>query len=417
MDPGARSEGWRGGLTRFLVLYAALYGAYGLLSPILARLPGGAGPEPGQIGALLAAAGALRLGSAPGRGLRRSAPGRPAPSLRRASRWPVSRSGAPARRGFWQLLGRLLLYAAGTAAPPPLADALALAAARGGAVFQYGWGPGRRLGRLHRRHRRRRLADRRVRPAAALVASGLLFIAASGAAWPCRSGAVRRRPAAARRKLRRVAAAGALSSHPRRGASLVIGAHALHDAFAMILWRDAGIGAGPPDCCGRDRWPPRCWSFCWPVPRSWRGSACPPGSRSRPAPAPCAGRCSPPPPAIPLLAAAEALHGLSFRPPAPRLSRPDRGDRAPRSSGPPPWRSTAPWRSACPACSPPWPPVRSTARSALRPSGRWRRSASPPCPGAGPARPLKPRVLFPACGTDPERTRPIRPACPLSPRS
>ncbi|MDF2602364.1 MAG: major facilitator superfamily 1, partial [Methylobacterium brachiatum] len=61
MDSGARSEGWRGGLTRFLVLYAALYGAYGLLSPILPGFLAARGLSPGQIGALLAAAGALRL--------------------------------------------------------------------------------------------------------------------------------------------------------------------------------------------------------------------------------------------------------------------------------------------------------------------------------------------------------------------
>ncbi|TXN57037.1 MFS transporter, partial [Methylobacterium sp. WL18] len=61
MDPGARDTARRGGLSRFLVLYAALYGAYGFLSPILPGFLAARGLEPGQIGALLAAAGALRL--------------------------------------------------------------------------------------------------------------------------------------------------------------------------------------------------------------------------------------------------------------------------------------------------------------------------------------------------------------------
>ncbi|MCX4198653.1 MFS transporter, partial [Methylobacterium organophilum] len=55
----------RGGLARFLALYAALYGAYGVLSPVLPGFLAARGLTPGEIGLLLAAAGALRLGIGP----------------------------------------------------------------------------------------------------------------------------------------------------------------------------------------------------------------------------------------------------------------------------------------------------------------------------------------------------------------
>lgn len=43
-----------------------------------------------------------------------------------------------AGQGLWTLLPAALAYALRTASLAPLADALALAAARGGAAFQYG---------------------------------------------------------------------------------------------------------------------------------------------------------------------------------------------------------------------------------------------------------------------------------------
>ncbi|WP_419539790.1 hypothetical protein [Methylobacterium oryzae] len=59
---GLGSAERRGRLARFLVLYAALYGAYGVLSPVLPGFLAARGLTPGEIGLLLAAAGALRLG-------------------------------------------------------------------------------------------------------------------------------------------------------------------------------------------------------------------------------------------------------------------------------------------------------------------------------------------------------------------
>ncbi|MEG9528982.1 MAG: MFS transporter, partial [Hyphomicrobiales bacterium] len=57
MRAGVNWAGRRGGLARFLLLYAALYGAYGGLSPILPAFLAARGLDPGAIGVLLAAAG------------------------------------------------------------------------------------------------------------------------------------------------------------------------------------------------------------------------------------------------------------------------------------------------------------------------------------------------------------------------
>ncbi|MGU3337990.1 MFS transporter [Methylobacterium mesophilicum] len=312
MDPGARDTARRGGLSRFLVLYAALYGAYGFLSPILPGFLAARGLEPGQIGALLAAAGALRLvvGPLAGAFADRSRGGRPVLAASVALAGLAVLAHLPGV-GFWQLLGPALLYAAGTAAPAPLADALALAAARGGTVFQYGW----------------------VRAAgsagfiiatgaagwliaasglwAALVASGGLFIAASGAALalPIREGAKK----------------GAMPWHnfadllrlPRFlrvvfAASLVVGAHAMHDGFAMILWRGAGIGAGTAGLLWSGSVAAEVLVFLLVGPWLLARIGLPAGIAVAALAGALRWAALASTTAIPVLAAAELLHGLSF---------------------------------------------------------------------------------------------------------
>jgi MFS transporter, PPP family, 3-phenylpropionic acid transporter len=313
MRAGPISEGRRGGLVRFLVLYAALYGAYGGLSPILPGFLAARGLDPGEIGILLAAAGALRLVIGPLAGAfadRRHA-GRSvlAASLALAGLAALAHlSGA----GFAQLIGPGLLYAAGTAAPAPLADALALAAARGGLAFQYGWvraagsaafiaatGAAGWLIELHGL-------------AAALMASGALFLAASAASLAL--------PAAA--------TGAAETGLPGRGfadlirlprfrrtvlaAALVIGAHAMHDGFAMILWRGAGIGAGTAGLLWSVQVAAEVLVFLLVGPPLLARIGPPAGI----AVAACAGALRwavlASTTAIPWLAAVESLHGLSF---------------------------------------------------------------------------------------------------------
>ena len=94
--------------------------------------------------------------------------------------------------------------------------------------------------------------------------------------------------------------------------SLVIGAHALHDAFAIILWRDAGIGAGTAGLLWSGSVAAEVLVFLLAGPPLLARIGLPAGI----AVAACAGALRwavlASTTAIPLLAAAEALHGLSF---------------------------------------------------------------------------------------------------------
>lgn len=240
--PGAER---RGGLPRFLVLYAALYGAYGVLSPILPGFLAARGLTPAEIGLLLAAAGALRLGIGPlaGAFADRHRAGRSilAASLALAG---LSTLAHLPGVGLAQLIAPALLYAVGTAAPAPLADALALAAARGGAAFQYGWIRGAGSAAFIAGTAAAGWSIGIFGLAAALVASGGLFLAAGASALALPADRARTTRAGA--PWHGFAALIALPRFRRTVlvAALVIGAHAMHEAFAMILWRGAGIGAG-----------------------------------------------------------------------------------------------------------------------------------------------------------------------------
>lgn len=304
---------WRGGLGRFLVLYGTLYGAYGVLSPILPGFLAGRGLDPGAIGILLATAGALRLvvGPLAGSWADRGQAARPILAASLALAGLAVLTHLPGT-GFAQLIGPGLLYAAGTAAPAPLADALALAAARGGAAFQYGWVRAAGSAAFIAATAAAGWLIAALGLAAALWASGALFLAASAASLAVPSG--RPAPVAAGPPWRGFARLVALPRFRRTvlGAALVIGAHAMHDGFAMILWRSAGI---PPGVAGL------LWSvsvsaeilvFLLVGPPLLARVGLPAGI----AVAACAGAFRwavlGATVVVPVLAAVEALHGLSF---------------------------------------------------------------------------------------------------------
>lgn len=313
MERRATGAGRWGGLARFLVLYAALYGAYGVLSPVLPGFLAARGLTPGEIGLLLAAAGALRLAVGPlaGAFADRHRAGRSVLAASLALAGLSALAHLPGT-GLAQLIGPALLYAAGTAAPAPLADALALAAARGGAAFQYGWVRGAgsaafivgtaAAGWLIGLHGF----------AAALVASGGLFLAAGAVALALPAG-----PGGAARAGAPWHGFAALVALPRFRrtvlvAALVIGAHAMHDGFAMILWRSAGIAATTAGLL---------WSVSVAAEVLVFLLVGPPllariGPATGVAVAACAGGLRwavlASTTAVPWLAAAESLHGLSF---------------------------------------------------------------------------------------------------------
>lgn len=237
--------------SRFVVLYAAMYAAYGVASPFLPAFLSARGLGPGELGLLLAASTAVRLLSSPLAGRI----GDLVRGLRRVLVVCIALAcavtpGYLAAHGFWLLLLVALLHAAALAPMTVLADALALGASSaarsaGRASFEYGWvrGAGSAAfiaGTL--------LAGRLVGAwslDAIVWLQAMLLGAAALAATRVPEFVHRRAPAAARRP-----GAGVLlllRLAPFRNvviaAALVLGSHAMHDAFAMVRWRAAGIGS------------------------------------------------------------------------------------------------------------------------------------------------------------------------------
>jgi PPP family 3-phenylpropionic acid transporter len=239
-------------LPPFLLLYAALYAAFGFASPFTPALLHERGLGVSSIGLVLALGTAIRAVSAPaaGRVADRFAALRPMLSLC---------AGAAALASLLLLLPRhpllllaiLFLYSVALAPVAPLSDALALGAARPPANaqkpnFRYGWVRGTGSGAFIVGA----LAAGQViasfgLPAILIASAGLLGVA-SFAAWLVpelrRDDADTIAPAPGPG----IGAAFGLFRIPafRRVlviAALVLGAHALHDNFAVIRWRAEGI--------------------------------------------------------------------------------------------------------------------------------------------------------------------------------
>jgi PPP family 3-phenylpropionic acid transporter len=236
-------------LTRFILLYAAMYAAFGVASPFLPSFMSARGLPPEQLGLVLSAGTAVRLLTSPVAGR--------IGDLIQALRLVLAvctalaaavTLGYLAAHGFWILLGASLLHAASLAPITVLADALALGSAsppprsarRG---FEYGWvrGTGSAvfiIGTL--------LSGQAVSAFGLDVIiwlqAFLLGVAAIAAILVPelihdRTAAAVRAPARGVLILLRL---------PRFRklvlvAALILGSHAMHDAFAVIRWSAAGI--------------------------------------------------------------------------------------------------------------------------------------------------------------------------------
>ena len=236
-------------LPRFVVLYAALYAAFGVSSPFMPAFFAARGLTPEQVGILFGAGTAIRLVAGPLVGrvadLTRALRAVLAMCALLAAGVALTLVSVPV---FVPLLLISLVHATALAPTTTLADALALRAARPHDVrpgFEYGWvrGTGSAVFVLGT------LVSGQVVGAQGLTAIIVLQAALLAAA----SAAALRVPGVARHDSRpatdHVASVGvsALLGMPvfRRImllAALVLGSHAMHDTFAVIRWSGAGVG-------------------------------------------------------------------------------------------------------------------------------------------------------------------------------
>ena len=236
-------------LTKFTLLYAAMYAAFGVASPFLPAFLSARGLAPEQLGLALGAGTAVRLLTAPLAGRI----GDLIQGLRIVLVVCIALAasvtlGYLAAHGFWILLGMSLLHAASLAPITILADALALASASpppssGRPGFEYGWVRGT--------------------GSAAFIAGTLLSGQAVSAfgldvivGWQALLLGAAALAAILVPELIHDRTADAVRA-PARGvlillrlplfrnlvlvAALILGSHAMHDAFAVIRWSAAGI--------------------------------------------------------------------------------------------------------------------------------------------------------------------------------
>ena len=243
-------------LAPYLVLFAALYAGFGVQSPYLPALLGEHGLEPAAIGIVLAGGAAIKLltGPAAGQLADRLNAGRLVFAGCAAGGSLAALGFLPAF-GFWPLLMIALLQAAALGPLAPLGDSLVLPAAAPARPvdrrseepgFDYGWVRGTGSGAF--------ILGSIVSGQAVGIAglgaamwlnAGLLMMTALSVArvrpLPPHKTAVTMQPAA-----RDIGALLRLPAFRRvmLVSALILGSHALHDGFAMIRWRAAGIMPG-----------------------------------------------------------------------------------------------------------------------------------------------------------------------------
>ena len=236
-------------LTRFILLYAAMYGAFGVASPFLPSFLSARGLPPEQLGLVLGAGTAVRLLTAPLAGRI----GDLIQALRvvlvictgLAAAATLSYLGA---HDLWTLLGVSLLHAASLAPITILADALALGSATppvssGRRGFEYGWvrGTGSAafiIGTLLSGQAVSAFGlDLIVWLQALLLGVAALAAIVVPELIHSRTADAVRAPAGGVLILLRLP----LFRNLVIVAALILGSHAMHDAFAVIRWSAAGI--------------------------------------------------------------------------------------------------------------------------------------------------------------------------------
>ncbi len=234
-------------LAKFAVLYAALYCAFGLVSPFLPQYFSDRGLSAEQIAAVMASGTAVRLLSGPLAG-RLS-------DQHRAWRLTLFACAGTAglvallylpAHGFLVLLLVSLAHAAMLAPLPPVADAMAVSAAARRPGFEYGWvrGIGSAAfiaGSITAGH-----ASGALGLGVIFSLSALFLAIAAISALPLPDIVQKSAPPIPPAQAGSIRLLLAIPSYRRLllVGVLVLGSHALHDTFAVILWRAAGIDSG-----------------------------------------------------------------------------------------------------------------------------------------------------------------------------
>jgi MFS transporter, PPP family, 3-phenylpropionic acid transporter len=226
-------------LPRFVLLYAGMYAAYGVASPFLPAFVNARGVGPEQLGLVLAAGTAIRLLAAPlaGRIADRLQALRAVLVVCIACAAAATLAYVPAH-GFLPLLLLTLLHAAFLAPMTVLADALALGSSKA-AKFEYGWVRGAGSAAFIAGIALSGQLVGGFGLEAIIWSQALLLAAAAIAATRIPELAHERQSAAAGSVL-------VLLRLPRFRylvlvAALILGSHAMHDAFAVIRWTAAGV--------------------------------------------------------------------------------------------------------------------------------------------------------------------------------
>jgi MFS transporter, PPP family, 3-phenylpropionic acid transporter len=231
---------------RFGVLYAALYAAFGVLSPFLPRFLGERGLSAQEIGMLVAIGTMVRLASGPVAG--RLADQRGA--------WRTILAACAAAAGvaaalylpfdsFRSLLLVSVIQAAALAPLAPLSDAMAVTTSRATGGFEYGWVRGAGSAAFIAGSLLAGMIAGSFGLAAIIwLNASLLGLTAIGVLpLPALTNAQSQGPGGSGIKGLKIL----LAIPPFRRlllvGALVLGSHALHDTFAMIRWAEAGIGS------------------------------------------------------------------------------------------------------------------------------------------------------------------------------
>lgn len=236
-------------LTRFIWLYAAMYAAFGVASPFLPAFLNGRGLSPEQLGLVLGAGTAVRLLTAPLAGRL----GDLLQALRVVLVVCLGLAGLVtlgylAASDLWSLLAVSLLHAAALAPITVLADALTLGAASpppssGQRGFEYGWvrGTGSAafiVGTLVAGQAVSAFSlDFIVYLQALLLGAAVFASSLVPELSHTRTDDAMRAPKDGVLILLRLS----LFRNLILVATLILGSHAMHDAFAVIRWSAAGI--------------------------------------------------------------------------------------------------------------------------------------------------------------------------------